>query len=96
MHITPINMATGGHLERFGVAGRQGATTQVVYTGTAANSPPFTEGQVVKIWPDANCWFRIGVEAVAAVNTGEPLDAATGDGYYRYVAAGERISAIVR
>lgn len=96
MHITPMNMALGAHLERFGALGRQEATIQLTFSGTVGNSAPFTEGTLVKIWPDANCWFRIGAGAVAAVNTGELLDAATGDGYVRYVAAGERISAIAR
>lgn len=96
MHITPMHMPSGGHLERFGVRGRQDATVQVAFSATVGNSDAFAEGTLVSLFPDADCWIRIGASATAAVNTGEPLDAATGEGYMRYVAAGERVSVIAR
>lgn len=96
MRVTPMNMPLGAHLERFGVLGRQEDSFSFSFTGTAGESNDFETGQIVKIWPDANCYIRIGAGAVASAATGEPLDAATGDGYVRYVAEGERISVIAR
>lgn len=96
MRVTPMNMPLGAHLERFGVLGRQEDSYNFSFTATVDHSPAFSTGQIVKIWPDANCYIRIGVGAIATTGTGEPLDAATGDGYVRYVAEGERISAITR
>lgn len=95
MRVTPMNMPAGAHLERFGALGEEEDSFDFTFDGTAGESPAFTEGKIVVLWPDANCCIRIGVD-VDATTDDQRLGVPANEGYVRYVAEGQRISAIAR
>ena len=91
LQIVPF-AANAGNLSGLGVFGGQSADRIDLVIGTVAHTSPFASYVLVKLLPEADCVIRIGVDAVAAAATGDPLKA--GIEVPRFVKEGERISVI--
>lgn len=91
LQIVPF-AASAGNLTSLGVFGAQSGDRIDLVIGTVQNSNAFSGYTLVKLLPEADCVIRIGVNAVVAAATGDPLKA--GIEVPRYVKEGERISVI--
>lgn len=91
LQIVPF-AANAGNLASLGVFGAQSGDRIDKVIGSVVHTDPFTTYTLVKLLPEEDCVIRIGVNAVAAAATGDPLKA--GIEVPRYVKEGERISVI--
>lgn len=93
LQIVPFTFANGGgNMSNLGVFGAQSGDRINLVIGTVDETEPFATYTLVKLLPEEDCVIRIGVDAVAAAATGDPLKA--GIEVPRYVKEGERISVI--
>lgn len=97
VRITPFLSATSNP-PRYGVGGilpllgGQSGDRMDLPVGSENHTTAFAEDTIVAIDVTADCFIAIGVAAVADVAKSEPWPSGTTD--YRYVRAGERVSAI--
>lgn len=91
LQIVPF-AANGGNIAGLGVFGAQQGDRINKVIGTVTHTDPFTSYVIVKLLPEEDCVIRIGVDAVAGAETGDPLKA--GIEVARFIREGERISVI--